>query len=89
MNFDLFYFWRFLLATAVGLYCLITTVDRMRGYWRMLHGRERHWGYARKYLVIQLLRVRGRDVAWELAQIALLVVALVGVTWAHRWVSGT
>ena len=87
VDFDLFYFWRRLLVAVVAIYCLITTLDRMAGYWRLVHGEERHWGYARKYLVIQLLRVRWHDVGWELTQIALCLAALVTLIWAHRFVS--
>ena len=87
VNFDLFYFWRRLLVVVVGIYCLITTVDRTIGYWRLLHGQERHWGYARKYLLIQLLRVGWRDVGWELTQIAFASAVLVTLIWAHRFVS--
>lgn len=86
MDFDLFYFWRRLLALVVGIYCLITTADRMMGYWRLLHGEERHWGYARRYLAIQLLRVGWRDVGWELTQVTFWVGVLGAVIWAHRLV---
>ena len=87
VDFDLFYFWRRLLVVVVGIYCCITTADRMAGYWRLLHGEERHWGYARKYLVIQLLRVGLRDVGWELTQIAFWLAVLATLIWAHRFVS--
>ncbi|HUW55107.1 MAG TPA: hypothetical protein VMZ92_00580 [Planctomycetota bacterium] len=87
MDFDLFYFWRRLLAVVVGIYCVIVTADRAIGYWRLLHGGERHWGYARRYLAIQLLRVTWRDVGWELTQIVFWLGALTTLVWAHRFVS--
>jgi len=88
VEFDLFFFWRRLLGLSVAIYCLITTADRLRGYWRLLHGEERHWGYARRYLVIQLLRMKPREVAWELAQILFLLSVVAALIWGHRFVPG-
>jgi hypothetical protein len=85
---DLFFFWRYLLAVVVGVYCVITAADRLIGCRRLLHGEERHWSFARKYLVIQLLRVRWRDVGWELTQIACWLVVLAALVWGHRFVRG-
>jgi len=85
MSFDLFFSWRFLLTVVVVCYCVAVATDRAIGAWRALHGRERHWGVVRKYLVIQLLRVRLRDVGWELAQIALWLGVLAALIVGHRW----
>jgi hypothetical protein len=86
VDFDLFFLWRRLLMIAVVAYVGVNTVDRVRGTWHVLHGRERYWGYTRKYLSIQLLRVGWRDVGWELVQIAFWLGVLSVVTAAHRWV---
>jgi len=86
VKFDLFDFWRYLLGVLVCSYCFFTAADRAIGLWRLLHGGERYWGLARKYLVIQLLRVRWDDVAWELTQIALWLVVLGAFVWGHRWI---
>ena len=85
MSFDLFFFWRHLLTVIVLCYCAVTMGDRLIGAWRLLHGPEPHWGYARKYLVIQLLRVGLRDVGWELVQIAFWLTVL-GVLIGGHWV---
>jgi hypothetical protein len=86
VEFDLFDFWRYLLGVLVCTYCFFITADRAIGCWRLVHGDERYWGLARKYLVIQLLRVRWRDVAWEVTQLALWLVVLGALVWGHRWI---
>jgi len=88
VDFDLFIFWRGLLTIAVACYCGVLMIDRAVGWWRVLHGSERHWGYVRKYLVIQLLRVGWRDMRWELTQIVLWLGMLGAVVAAHGWVAG-
>jgi len=88
VTFDLFFFWRQFLGIVLVCYCAILTIDRVVGYWRVLHGSERHWGYVRKYLAIQLLRVNWRDVRWELAQIAFWLVVLAALVAAHAWLAG-
>lgn len=75
-----------MLVVVVGIYCLIMTADRMIGHWRVLHGQERHWGFARKYLVVQLLRLGWRDVRREVLQIAFWLGMLATLIWAHRFV---
>ena len=85
MPFELFFLWRGLLCAVVGSYCLVVTADRVIGLWWMVHGKERYWGYTRKYLVIQLLRVSWRDVRWELMQIAFWLVALAALVGGHIW----
>lgn len=85
MSFDLFFFWRYLLTVAVAIYCVVTAIDRVLGFWRLMHGEERHWDYVRKYVAVQLLRVSWRDAGPELTQIVLWLVVLFAIVGGHVW----
>lgn len=83
-GFDPFIWFRWLLAIFGTTYAVVMTG---RGVWRVVlffSGRGRGKTILRRVLAVQLLRMRVRCLAGELAQIGLLVAALVLCLWLHR-----
>lgn len=82
-GFDLFDFYRFLLSVLVGSYATVRLVTFI---WRLQYigfGDPRARGLLRQYLLIQMLRVRFRRFAWDLLQIALLLVVFILLLHRH------
>ena len=82
-DFDLFYFFRFVLAVTLSVYfAMVVGV----GLWRLrvlLAGNEPHRHLLRAYLSYQLVSLRLRPLRGELVQIGLLLAAFILVCWLH------
>ena len=75
-RFDLFDFFRFMLALVVSIYCLIRFIMWATLALRAVAGTDRTTGLLRNYLAVQLLRIRIRRFFLDLTQIAALSVLL-------------
>ncbi len=83
MPFDLFEFYRYLLAVLVASYAtarLITFIWRLG---RVDAADPRSHVLLRRYLVVQLLRLRVGRFAWDLTVIAALLMVLVSLVLRH------
>ena len=76
-GFDVFFLWRWILATSGGVYTLLKTIQSLNSWLDWLEPRDRISRIRRHYVMLHLLRMRLRDFWWELLQIVLLVVLLV------------
>ena len=85
-EFDLFFFYRRLLMAISGIYALVMVVDRMTSFWRGLRG-SRHLEMARKYVVVQLLRLRVRALWPDLLHLGIWCAVLSGLITLHRYVN--
>jgi hypothetical protein len=83
---DLFQLWRFLLAATCIVYTVTTTLRWLGAWLGYLSGPRRTTALARRYLAVQLLRLRLGRFRWELAGIMVGLAAFVFATWAHSWV---
>jgi len=86
-NFDMFFrfrdlygFFRMLLAWALTIYFVAVTIQSLRGWYVFLSGRDRYTCILRRYLVVQLLRLRFRTFWGEL-----LLCALLGTAFLLLW----
>ncbi|MFQ5413409.1 MAG: hypothetical protein ACE5E6_03025 [Phycisphaerae bacterium] len=84
MSFDLFEFYRFILAALVSTYTIARFVAAIWWWQGLGAGGSRGGAFLRRYVVVQLLRLRVWRFAWDLATIAGLVVILVIVIRSHR-----
>jgi len=82
--FDLFFFFRRFLMIACAVYAIVRLSQSMWRWWRYLFAPRRSAALARHYLLLQVLRIRVRRFATELAQIAALAAVLVLVIWLHH-----
>lgn len=79
---DLFETWRLILGTACSVYAIVVTARSLWMWVLYLSGSERVMSLARRYLLVQLLRLRLRPFAGELVQIGLwLAVLIVLLNW--------
>lgn len=84
---DLFEMYRWLLVivgTVYTLICMAQTLFRWLDYFSESR-RKQVLGH---YAVVLLLRIRLRQFAWDLCQIAALLAVLAMVIYAHRWLGG-
>ena len=82
---QIFATFRWILAIVCTVYTLLVTGQTLRG-WLAYFASGRETRVLGRYTVALLLRVRLRQFAWELAQIAGLLVVLTALIYAHRWV---
>jgi hypothetical protein len=81
---DLFALYRWLLAIVVSVYTVIRlaqTVNNWVGYLWSAHPRS---GTMRRYLTVQLLRIRLRRFTLDLLEIAALTAVLTVLLWLHH-----
>ncbi len=83
---DLFNLFRWLLAIVCTVYAVIQTINSAIGWYHFLSPRHRYTGLMRQYLLLHLARLGPRPFAGELAKIAILSAACLGVIWLHRFV---
>ncbi len=86
MDFDLFYFWRWILVIVCTIYWAVRLGQSLWGWYLYLWADYRPAALMRKYLVIQALRIRVHRFTLELIQIVALLVLFGAVTYAHRYV---
>ncbi len=75
LDYDLFDFWRLFLATAGAIYTIAMTVRTLRGWIVSFSAPDRQTVVMRRYVIVQLLRLRLARFAGELAQIGLWAAA--------------
>lgn len=80
---DLFEFWRFILTVACFVYAAVVTIQSLWSWMLFLSGPERTTTLMRRYVIIQLLRLRLRPFGGELIQTAIWTVVLVWLVRAH------
>src|SRR5262245_8073462 len=80
---DLFEFFRFILTIACFIYAAVVTIQSVWNWMLYLSGTQRATTLLRRYLIIQLLRLRLRPFAGELVQIAVWTAVLVFLIRMH------
>jgi len=84
LRFDLFEFYRFLLALLVGVYCVVKLISFL-WRWHRFDSRYRWAPLVRRYVVVQLLRIRVRRFVLDFLQIAALALILILLVSRHWW----
>lgn len=83
VDFDLFIVYRWLLALVCTVYVIVTVGQSLLGWWSYFHS-SRYTAVLGRYTAVLLLRIRVRRFAWELFQIAVLLLVLGGLLYGHR-----
>lgn len=83
---DLFQFWRWLLALACTIYAVIVSTRSLFGWMVFLSGAELPHVVMRRYVIVQLLRLRISNFVGDLLWITGLSGVFVFLVYAHRWV---
>lgn len=84
MDFDLFYFWRWLLVLVCTIYWLCCLGQTLWGWYEYLWAGTREAAMMRRYVFVQILRIRVHRFTLELAQIVVLLALFAAVMLAHR-----
>ncbi|MFH1420228.1 MAG: hypothetical protein ABII12_18300 [Planctomycetota bacterium] len=80
---DLFEMWRWLLCVVCAVYAVVVTGRSLWGWYVYLSARDRTRMIMRKYVVVQLLRLRLRPLARELSLIGFWLILLALVLSRH------
>jgi hypothetical protein len=80
LNKDLFDLYRFLLAWVVTIYCVVTTAQWGWGWYVWLSSSDRYIVMMRRYMLLQILRMKFREFWGEL-----LICSLLGVAFWLMW----
>lgn len=83
-HFDPFIWYRWLFAIVATSYTLVLMFRSIRHIIAALSQTGRYRVVLVRFVTVQLLRLRFRRFASELAQIAALVVLLIGCLWLHH-----
>jgi len=83
MDFDAFIVFRRLLCLVVTAYTALRTAQTLLRWRRWLWSADRSRAYLRRYVAIQLLRVRLRRFGWDILQIVVLTAILYEVIRLH------
>ena len=83
-RYDLFELWRLALGLVCTIYALVVTGQNLWEWIVYLSGRDRATVLVRQYVLVQLLRLRVRRFAGELAQIVFWLVALAVILRWHQ-----
>ncbi len=86
MGIELFHLWRFVLIVVCTIYTAIRLTQTAWRWQEILWAGTRTSGLMRHYLFVHLLRLRVHRFTLEMIQIAALLVALLALSWAHRFV---
>ena len=81
---DPFTLFRWLLAIVGTVYTLVCT-GQAAYRWLDFFGSSREKALLGRYTLVLLLRTKFRRFAWELCQIAALLVVLAGLIYGHRF----
>ncbi len=85
---DFFNFFRWTLATVVTIYATIITAQSLWGWYLTLAGPDKYIALARRYILVQGLRLRVKTF-WGDVLICLLLCAAFGLLWrAHAILDG-
>lgn len=80
---DLFEMYRWMLVVVCTVYTVICTAQTLLG-WMQFFSESRRKQVLGHYAVVLLLRLRTRQFAWDLCQIAVLLAILAAIVYAHR-----
>ncbi len=86
-EFDLFFTFRWLLATVCSVYAAVVIGRSWAGWLAYFHS-GRRTAVLGRYAMVLMLRLRIRRFSWELLQIVGLLVILAWLVYIHRWVEG-
>lgn len=84
---DFFEFFRWVLGTVVTIYATVTTAQSVYGWWIYFGGQGKYISLARRYLMLQGLRLRIKSFGGDVAVCVLLCVVWVLLLRAHHLVS--
>jgi hypothetical protein len=82
-DFDLFFWFRWLLATVCTVYAVVVTGRSLWG-WLTYFGSSRQTAILGRYTLVLLLRMKSTRFAGELLQIAALSVILLALVYMHH-----
>ncbi len=80
---DLFEMWRWLLCVVCAVYAVVVTGRSLWGWYEYLSKQNRTRVIVRKYVLVQLLRLRLRPLARELSLIGFWLILLAFVLSGH------
>ncbi len=83
LPFDLFYLFRAALVTVCSIYTLLQIGSTLRRLNLYLTPTRRDRAMVRGYILVHLLRLRVQRFAFDLAEILILLGALVYLVWLH------
>jgi hypothetical protein len=84
---DFFNFFRYLLATVVGIYATAVTVQSVYGWYVYLSGTDKYMAMIRRYVIVQGLRLRIKSFWGDVVVCVGLAFVLCIVAHAHHLVS--
>jgi hypothetical protein len=84
---DFFDFFRYSLATVVGIYATVVTLQSLYGWYVFLTGPEKYMNLVRRYVIIQGLRLRVQSFWGDVVVCIGLLIVLGIVAYAHHQVS--
>lgn len=80
---DLFELWRLVLGILCTIYATVVTVQSLWHWGVYLSGGDRSTTLMRRYVIIQLLRLKPGRFTWELVQIGFWLVVLMVILRVH------
>jgi hypothetical protein len=86
-NIDFFNFFRYSLATVVGIYATVVTLQSLYGWYVYLSGPDKYMSLIRRYVIVQGLRLRVKSFWGDVVVCVGLAVVLGIVAYAHHLVS--
>lgn len=84
---DLFEFWRWMLAVVCTVYAAIVLIRSAWDWCEFLSGRQKAAVVLRRYILLQLLRLRIRTFGVEIAKIIILCALFIQLVQIHRYIS--
>ncbi len=81
---DLFHLFRWMLVVVCTVYATLQLVSSLWGWHEYLSPSKRETAVLRRYVLLQLLRLRVHRFLWELLQIVTLLGALAYLVWLHH-----
>ncbi len=87
MHVDFFNFFRWVLGTVVSIYATVVTLQSLYGWWVYFAGEGKYISLARRYVMVQGLRLRIRTFGLDLLICLLLLVVWILLLRAHQVVA--
>ena len=84
MEIDIFFVFRRFLIIAGTIYTAIRLYQSAQDFWRTISGREKHKQLMRRYLMLQMFRIRILKFWPQLLQIVALLIILSLLIFLHR-----
>lgn len=80
---DLFELWRLVLGFLCTIYATVVTVQSLWSWCVYFSGADRSTTLMRRYVIVQLLRLKPGRFSWELVQIGFWLVVLIAILRVH------